>query len=69
MYPSQTCELLETVYSIRVVGTCCELKECLNMTEIERRLYFEDLDPQSYSIRKQLCTCEFRISFSEVFLE
>lgn len=67
MFHSQTCELLETVNSIRIVGTCCELKECLNMTEVERRLYFGDLDPQRYSIRMQLCTCEFRISISKVF--
>lgn len=39
------------------------------MTEVERRLYFWDLDPQRYNIRKQLCTCEFRISISKVFLK
>lgn len=52
MFCSQTCESLETFYSIRVVRTCSELKECINMTEIERRLYFGDLDPQKCSIRR-----------------
>lgn len=67
MFCSQTCESLETFYSIRVVRTCSELKECINMTEIERRLYFGDLDPQKCSIRRQLSTYEFRISISKVF--
>lgn len=39
------------------------------MTEIERSLYFGDFDPQRCSIRKQLCTYEFRTSISDVFLK